>query len=278
MASPIIILLDTTEPTSLIHFHPAFPLLVQRSEQFVDLPFECFGVKFETILHCLNFARFMALDNSFADLFTTRGSDAFLAAYERIQLAKFGFVANMSLLEKLKFMGQPTSFFAFKDAIETASALAHMQESEARFGAKLPAVLREALSARYARFAGTLPHPVCFESRPFPRIAEILSEILTHKAVPKSITSESEKSAYKLCMMLSKRKPAEPPQQVVKKAVVEEEVSMESKLSADTMWTLLWSLSQKSNARGRVQTLFKFVFPRYNPSSLLRFCGPAWIQ
>lgn len=277
MATTIIITLETTEPPSFIHFHPAFPLLPQRSDTFVDLPFDCFGAKFETILHCLHYARFAPLDQSYARLFTAQAAEAFTAHFERIQTDMFGLVSDWSTIQKLHFMGQATSFFKFKNAIVTQSTNESMQQADANFSTKLPAILREALVARYSRFAGTLQEPVCFESRDYPRVAVILTEILTVKSVPKHIVSEPEKTAYKLCALLARRGPVKqepaPPPKPLKL-----EVNEHKPFVTDDAWKLMWATSHRDKVRERVQTVFKLAFRQYKPLPILKAFGPAWMQ
>lgn len=273
----ITLLDETTEPAEYVHFHPAFPMVPDRSSLVADLPFDCLDRKFETVLHCLQFARFSSLDQEYAELFTLPQAQAFNAACERIQLGLFCVVTKLSGMEKLKFMGQATSFFHFKNAIATSRAIAHVAECELNFfRTEAQQVVRKALFARYAKFAGTLPEPVVFESRAYPRMAVTLGEVLAQKPIPRNVTSAQEVSAYKLHALLSiKPQPAQPLQTRAPAPVVK---TIFERLAENDPWELMWSLSHRPKAKERVQQLFLFAFPKFKASLLLVAFGPTWMQ
>lgn len=274
----IVLLSETTEPVEFVHFHPAFPLLADRSSAVSDLPFEYMDRKFETILHCLYFARFASLDRAYSELFTLPQSEAFAAEFERIQIKLFGLVRALSGVEKVKFMGQSTSFFTFLNAIATSDAIKHVADSELTFfRTEGQQVMRKALFARYGKFAGTLPEPVIFESKEFPRIAAILCEVLVPQAVPQHVTSAPEASAYKLHALLS-RKPKAPQAESAAREVQPAPKTRFQQLAENDPWSLMWDLSQRGRTKERVQRLFLFAFPKFKASPFLEVFGPPWMH
>ena len=283
MATHITILQDLTNPVDLIHFHPAFPLLTQRSDEFPDLNFNCFGDSFQTVLHCLHFARFAPLDAAYADLFTLRSQQALRSVFEKTQTAMYGFVSSYPPLQQLQFMGSIDTFFKWKNAIVTNGTLERVRASEESFKLKLPTVLREILNARYSRFVGSLPEPVVFESAAYPTIARILTELFVRRAV--KVTSQPEASAYRLCALLAPR--TAPVSPTLEKGTQKEQEKGKGKENKhdkenDTEslalhWSLMWSLQQRAEIQNRIKKLFRAVHTHFKPSSFTRAFGPGWI-
>jgi hypothetical protein len=290
MATHITILQDLTNPVDLIHFHPAFPLLTQRSDEFPDLNFNCFGESFQTVLHCLHFARFAPLDAAYADLFTLRSQQALRSVFEKTQTAMYGFVSSYPPLQQLQFMGSIDTFFKWKNAIVTNGTLERVRASEESFKSKLPTVLREILNARYSRFVGSLPEPVVFESAAYPTIARILTDLFVRRAV--KVTSQPEASAYRLCALLAPRtapvsalengKENEKGTEKGKGKERDKEKAKEQEKEKETEslalhWSLMWSLEQKAEIQNRIKKLFRAVHTQFKPSSFTRAFGPSWI-
>jgi len=276
MATHISILQDLTNPIEFIHFHPAFPLLTQRSDEFPDLNFICFGETFKTVLHCLHFARFAPLDSVYADLFTLKSQQSLRSAFEKTQTAMYGFVSNYTPLQQLQFMGSTDTFFKWKNAIVTSGTLEKVRASEDNFKLKLPTVLREILNARYSKFVGSLPEPVVFESANYPTIARILTELFVRKAL--KATTQPEASAYRLCALLAPR--TAPVSAQATQELKEREKNPAKEPEQETLavhWSLMWSLEQKAEIQSRIKTLFRAVHTQFKPSSFMQAFGPIWI-